>query len=553
MTGADFSGSIQLLFMRSLFFWFVLMVTPAIPFPAQAGERDEVMREFSGTGSTTTGTFKVQDRWEVRWNARRVVSIAVMSADGTIVAGASGVFRGSLFVPVGGQYYFKVSDGTVSPANGSQPAPAPPATSTSTGAAPTSLYGTPVQSPAVPSAPPPAAPSPADSENPSPSAGDSTISWHLQVVQLGTTVAPNQALTVYTPFFVPPDSVISPVVHPPQPPSPELTGDQTHTLVTIKGDNAQGNGFLMRSQEGTFVVTHLHLLAANPNVQLYTNSGVPIVVRSIKGATDRDLALFAIQDNHFNYLPLPTNATNAFAVGDQLIIPDIGQDAEAPPGVSGKVVATAPQRLDFDNAISSGSSGAPVIHVKSGSVLALVTTGKKVDLSDRIARAWPANSATDSGSSPFFGVKLTDVPGWETYDLSRFLAETTFLTKFHRDTRSLDNFLNGKHRLSAGFNVPLVRDNQDFLNNAKIHAAIDRYKQDFDGGDQDQQLGAGRELIYELGNIADTDMSTLERAANLYAYNQAWAREEIAYRNALKKELDAMGNHPSQIERIAQP
>src|SRR5260221_9603847 len=93
----------------------------AIGFPP-ADAQENVVQEFSGSGSTTTGLFKVQDRWEVRWNARQVVSVAVMSADGTIVAGAAGVLRGSLFVPLGGQYYLKISDGTVAPAASASPA-----------------------------------------------------------------------------------------------------------------------------------------------------------------------------------------------------------------------------------------------------------------------------------------------------------------------------------------------------------------------------------------------------------------------------------------------
>ena len=109
---------------------------------------DAVIREFSGTGATTSDFFTVGDRWEVRWNARRVVSVAVMSADGSIVAGSAGVLRGSLFLPLGGRFYFKIND-----------------------------------------------------DGQAGSASD--VSWHLQVVQ----VSPESAgLTVYTPYFVPPDS-----------------------------------------------------------------------------------------------------------------------------------------------------------------------------------------------------------------------------------------------------------------------------------------------------------------------------------------------------------
>ena len=309
---------------------------PGFP-PASAQET--VVQEFSGIGSTTTGLFKIQNRWEVRWNARQVVSVAVMSADGTIVAGAAGVLRGSLFVPLGGRYYFKISDGTI----------APPAAITNTPAAATNAAPTAV-----------APPTATDSSSPPP---EPTMSWHLQVVQLGTSVASSQALTVYTPFFMVPDSAVTPVIPPAQPPPPVLTNEQINAMVTIKGDNAQGAGFLMRSLDSTFVVTHLHLLAANPNVKIFTNSGAAITTLALKGAVDRDLALFTIQDDHYSYLPAPPDAADGLEAGDQVIIPDIGQQTGGQTGVllgkPGRVIGTSPERIDFNNAIGPGNSGAP--------------------------------------------------------------------------------------------------------------------------------------------------------------------------------------------------
>ena len=469
------------------------------------------MQEFSGVGTATTGLFKVQNRWEVRWNARQVVSVAVMSSDGIIIAGAAGVLRGSLFVPQGGQFYFKISDGTT---------PAPAATDTNKSA---------------------------------PSAADSGVSWHLQVVQLEKNVTSDQALTVYTPYFIVPDSAITPVAPLPKPPPPVLTADQTHAVVRIQGDNAEGTGFLMRSPEGTFVATHLHLLAANPNIKIFTTSGVPITILSLKGATDRDLALFTIQDNHFSYLPLPANSATSFQVGDELIIPEIGQETEVLPGVPGKVISASPLRLDFDNVIHPGHTGAPVIHVKSGAVLAMVTDEKPDDLSDTIAKAWAGNPAPGSaGIIPFFGLRLTDVPGWETYDLNRFLAETLFLKQFHEDTRCLDSYLNGKRHSSPDEDTPPVRDNQYFLNNDKIRQANETYHQFASDGDQNQRLDATRELLFDLQGIADTGVSTLQ-SMSLYAYDQTWAKEELAYRKALRAELDDLGNNIHRLDNIARP
>ena len=495
------------------------------------------MQEFSGGGSTTTGLFKVQDRWEVRWNARQAVSVAVMSADGTIVAGASGVLRGSLFVPWGGQYYLKISDGTITPVANTN----------------TSLAGSTNTAPAASTNMPYGIPPPAATNGPPATQPEPVVSWHLQVVELGKSVASNQELNVYTPFFIVPDSAIILAPPPLNVPPPALTSGQIRAVVTVKGDNAQGAGFLMRSPDGTFVVTHLHLLAANPNVKIFTSTGAPITTLSLKGAVDRDLALFAIQDDHFSYLPLSTDVATSLNVGDQVIIPDIGQQNDVLLGKLGKVIGMAPDRIDFDNVMSSDSSGAPVIQVESGKVLAMVTLENQVDVSANLAKAWPTNPAPGwAGGNSYYGLPLYGVCGWETYDWSRFLAETVFLKQFHEDTRCLDSYLNGRRRRGRNVgddNVP--PDSRYFLNNAKIREAHDAFKQLAAGGDRSQQLDATKELLFNLEDIADTGRSRLEDRNKFYSFDQLWAQKELAYRKALKNELDDLGNNISQLESIA--
>ena len=503
--------------MRWLLFWITLITTVVVP-PCRAQEN--VVQEFSGSGSATTGLFKVHDRWEARWNARQVVSVAVMAPDGTIVAGAAGVLRGSLFVPVGGQYYLKISDGTT----------APPASTNAPAATP----------------PPPASDS-------SSASGEPEVAWHLQIVELGTSVAAGQSLTVYTPFFMVPDSAITPVAAPPVLPPPVLTDQQAHAVVTIKGDNAAGYGFLMRSPEGTFVVTHLHLLAANPNVKIFTGSGAEIATLSLKGAVDRDLAFFTIQDNHYSYLPLSTDAAKSVAAGDQVIIPDTDQQPTLQPGKVGKVIGVSPQRLDFDNVMGPDSNGVPVISVKGGNVLAMVTAEKKVDLNEIIAKAWSSNPAPgSSGIIPYFGLRLTGVQGWETYDRARFLAETLFLEKFHEDTRSLDSYLNSKrHRPPGVGNESGPPDSRYYLKNLKLREAEDTYRQFAGGADQNQRLDAARELLFDLEGVADTDVTMLQGTNDAYSFDRTWTAEELAYRKALKKELDDLSNNLVRLDNIA--
>jgi hypothetical protein len=472
----------------------------------------------------------VSDRWEVRWNARQAISVAAMASDGTIVAGSSGVLRGSLFVPAGGSYYLKITDGTVGPPGpATSAAPAP-----GTNAAPAINTNAPPV--IVPDIARPAAPE---------------MSWHLQVMQLAPTVASTETLTVYTPYFSVPDSAITPVTPPPEPPTPTLTQDQLRAMVAIKGDNAQGNGFLVRSPDGVFVACHLSLLADNPNLAIYSSAGATLPIVSAKAATDRDLALLAVQDDHFSTLPLPGKDDDAAAPGDEVLIPAVGE-SDALGGKPGKIVDFGADRVDFDAAVDASSVGAPVIRVKSGAALALVTAEKKIDLSERIAKAWPGNPAPGSATIiPNYGLPLKDVAGWEPLDLGRFADESAFLQNFHDTTRSLDSYLNG--RVREQFNPPDgdgPPSSQYYLKNAQIKAAAATYKKSAVGADLGQGLDASRELLADLQMVADTDVDRLQTASSAYAFNRRRVQEELAYRKAIKAELSDLGDNIQRLNVI---
>ena len=505
----------------------LIAVTPKCA-TAQDSPPDNIVQEYSGSGSTTTALFKVQNHWEVRWNARQVVSVAVMSSDGAIVTGAAGVLRGSLFVPLGGQYYLKINDGTDAPAT-----PAPSGAAATTNAAPVTTSDTNAPTAASPSA----------------ASADSAVNWHLQVLQVPDSVNSDQSLTVYTPYFTPPDSAITPAPLPPAP--PVLTAEQSQTLVAIKGDSAQGNGFLVTTPDGTYVATHLHLLAANPNIQITANGDTPLTIVSIKAATDRDLALIAIKETIPTTLPFAPDTK--FDTGDQLIIPDVGAHTDTLLGKTGRIIGLSQLHLDFDNRLRPGGDGVPIIHVKTGHVLALVSPVKNVDLSNFIAKNWTANPAPgSSGVFPYYGLRLDGTKDWQALDPARFLAETTLLKKFHHDTRCLDSYLNGHRRreFDDAYTVGLP-DYQYYLNSPELRAAIDNYKHLADAADRDQRLDATRELLSDLDTIAATDLDKLQNNSAFYAYDKARAREEITYRLALKKELDDLGSNLIRLDDIA--
>ena len=59
-------------------------------------------------------------------------------------------------------------------------------------------------------------------------------------------------------------------------------------------------------------MTNLHVISANPNIRILTTTGAQVKTLSLKGASDRDLAMFMIQDDHYSYLDLATDIQKRF-------------------------------------------------------------------------------------------------------------------------------------------------------------------------------------------------------------------------------------------------
>ena len=67
---------------------------------------EKVVQTLTGSGpKTTTAPFTVHDSWELRWGPQPdYMSVTVIAPDGSVVAGASGMQPGSLYLPKGGTF-----------------------------------------------------------------------------------------------------------------------------------------------------------------------------------------------------------------------------------------------------------------------------------------------------------------------------------------------------------------------------------------------------------------------------------------------------------------
>jgi hypothetical protein len=295
-------------------------------------------------------------------------------------------------------------------------------------------------------------------------------------------------------------------------------------------------------------VTNLHVLSNNPNVKITTSSGAQIKALGIKGAPDRDLALIPIEDGNYNYLDLATDVGATALVGDQVITPGNSEGGEVMLNTNGQVLAIGPQKVEINNPIFHGNSGGPIVHVKSGKVLGVVTEAMKVDTTDELDRtsAHSRNSAIN-GTMRYFGLRLDNVSTWEVYDWRRYQTETQFLDEFNHKSRCLDSFLNGSDSPNA--------DNSDFknyyLNDEEIKTAYANFQQETGGSDSSQKLDALRGLVTDLRNVADSNINDIKNLNNFYSFDQQRAKDALAYRTALGKELDSVSNDVSRLGSLA--
>lgn len=517
---------------RRFFLTVLVLMAGILHIPAD----NHIVQKFTGVeGSGSTGAFTVPDKWEVLWTSSQPANISLLALDGTVLAGAAGMGQGSFYIAKGGSFYVQVNANTpgakvnwsatiMEVGSGSAPTADPNSTTTAMGMftySPPASVLAPGTASLVASTldAPPLNPQTMVDRRPLPSTPPPLF---------GTTNAPGSTAAT-----------------PPAPPAAvgKLTPDQANAIVIVKGDNAQGSGFLVKTADGFFVVTNNHVISNNPNVKILTSGGAEIQTTSFKGASDRDLVMFGVKDAGYHYLEIATDVSNTAQTGDEVITPGNSQGGEVTINTDGKIVGLGPQRIEFDNPIYHGNSGGPVFHTKSSKVVGVVTEAIKVDTSNELDKTSFANHSSAIGNSlRYFGLRLDTVSKWEVFDMQRFLNETSLLEQFHEESRCLDSYMNAKEG---------TPDAKLYQSDEKIRSAEQNFQQDVAGADSSQRLSALRQLFFDLNGIADNNMNALQDAGSFYSYNQVRANEEVEYRKALKKELEAYDNDISRLGHLA--
>jgi S1-C subfamily serine protease len=563
--------------MRALALLQFLVVATLVRALADDTASPPTLQNFEGTTSQTTPAFTIGDKCEVQYGGQGNLNIAVLASDGTIVAGAVGP-HGALYLPKGGTYHLQIDYTPFF-----RPGPTPnSANRGTTGFQDTLNDGMGGGSSNQQQNNTPSTNSPNNGANGRSPYAFVAQPWHVDIVQAGYAKDPDQARGM--PDFTVPGNVASISSTPPvatqpaatpapsTPPTPPpaaaapaaatapggpMTTDQARAVVLIQGDNGEGTGFLIKTADGPSIVTNIHVIANNPNLKVTTSTGQTVTLLSAKGAADRDLAMFAIQDGPFSYLDMATDVSKTAQTGDEVITPGNSQGGEVMLNTTGKVLGIGPQRVEIDNPIYHGNSGGPIFHTKSGKVLGVVTEAMKVDVSNDLDKAsFASRNSAISGTMRYFGLRLDTVPSWVPLDWKRFQVEELFLDQFHEQSRRLDAYLNktssnnGDGSQQQSGSSDSSADAEIYRQDDKIMKANDRYVDQSSGADAAQRMQALHDLVFDLEGIADSNMDQIQNKDNFYSFDTERAQDEFEYRKALKTELESVANDVTRLNSL---
>jgi S1-C subfamily serine protease len=487
---------------------------------------------FTGSGPSETTSFTVQPRWQVRWMAQTPFSVTIEDATGNAVAGAGGQ-QGVLYLPSGGSFKIRLI---------------PQFAGMTVMATSWRMFITQVGAPGgtvtatdyIAYAPPDMTLVRGQQSQSQP-----TIAGGTAIMPPPTVAASGVAIANVAPIGAPPPPSV-----PATPPAVagKLTDAQTAAMVLITGDNAEGTGFLVKTVAGSFVVTNQHVVGNNPHLKITTTGGADVTVLGLQGAADRDLVMIPIRDNNYSYFEMASDVGSSVQVGDPVITPGNSQGGGVMLPTSGTVLGIGPQKVEISNPIYHGNSGGPIIQVKTGKVIGVVTEGLQVDTSNALdlASHQSANSAI-TGTMRYFGLRLDTVAKWEACTWQRFEIETTFLNQFHERSKCLDSYLNTGLNDTSEWGTYFARDD-------KVKEANQKYGEDMGGGvDGAQKMDAVRNLIFSLDSVADSDMDQITIPGNFYPFDQERAKEEADYRRSLKTEIANMSSDVNRIAGLARP
>ena len=223
-------------------------------------------------------------------------------------------------------------------------------------------------------------------------------------------------------------------------------------LITISGHGVSASGFMAFMGDAEYLVTSAHSLAAMRDPAFKTMDDTAVQPGAPSLSTGADALRLAAPRGGKPFLLMENVDQNA-AIGDDVVA--LGYTDGVVTTAFGKITGIGPSLVQTSVEIGPGDSGSPIVHLKSGKVVAVATyvSGKKFNAD--------AKKLTDSVDKRL-GVRLDSVKSWQPVKWADFYAQATAVQELDALTADLgtlyaDVVKNG-HATAGLTTNPLLKD-----------------------------------------------------------------------------------------------
>lgn len=312
-------------------------------------------------------------------------------------------------------------------------------------------------------------------------------------------------------------------------------------LLIAEGEEGLGSASVIMFRGAPTIVTNAHVMSGNPNVKFRSLNSTTVRYSDLSLSQDYDLAALK-QGDLPDGIPMLEDVDKSAAIGDDVVVLGNSQGSSVVTEIPGKINGIGPDLIEVDAKFVEGNSGSPIIHVKTGKVIAIATfaTLRKLSALGKDSQFTEVRR---------FGYRLDTATRWERPVLAHFATEAETLRQLRKTTDALhslavDIFNNGAvtlgiHQQSDNpLRIPTnqylqVVDSRTKLSPSDFYEAKQRY-------------------LRSALSVASTDIQHLD-ASQFCAYHRRKVDEEREVRKFLAKKFTELLDAQDAGKRIRLP
>jgi hypothetical protein len=198
-------------------------------------------------------------------------------------------------------------------------------------------------------------------------------------------------------------------------------------IIFVTGKSGAASGFVARYNGRRFFITNAHVLAGLGYLSLEPLDRSTIQVQSDASmvAVGHDLIAIPVIAGGDG---IPTiEKVDTAAIGDSVVVFGNALAGGVVNPLPGKIVGLGPRIIEVSGQFEPGSSGGPIIHLRTGKVICVATYATR---SEKIS---------GEQSTRRFGYRLDTIAAWQHLDFKRFQYESDVLEAVHRITRQIED------------------------------------------------------------------------------------------------------------------